>query len=558
MTVPNPSTAEAMVMVDELVRNGVKRAVIAPGSRSAALALALAGHPGIELATEIDERSAGFLALGSGLAGDMAAVVTTSGTAAANLLPAIVEADAAGVPLLALTADRPPELRQAGANQVIDQIKLYGERVRFFAEVGPAEDLPTSNGYWRSVVCQGVAAARGMGRRPGPVHLNLGFREPTVPVADDGRSSAGPFESGVDGRPGGLPWSEVAPVPMPRVTVAERWQAARGLVLAGDCRAEGGAVAAAMAAALGWPLIAEPHSGARGQGAISTAHYLLGHDVFAESHRPEVIIQLGRVGLSRRVATLANSDIPRLVFDPWAWSDPSRSAVAVHSALPEIPTPRPSGRWLEGWAEAEAVARAALDAALDALGEPSEPRTARDLARIAGEHPLVVSSSMPVRDLDLVMEAGGPEILANRGASGIDGFVSTALGVSWGRGGPVLALAGDLSMLHDQAGLLVEPRPPVVFVVNNNDGGGLFHFLPQSGVPGFEQLFATPHHRRFGKVAELHGLAFGRIESAEDLIPMVESALAEGTGWLVEVPGDRIRNVEVHEQIEKAVTAALS
>jgi 2-succinyl-5-enolpyruvyl-6-hydroxy-3-cyclohexene-1-carboxylate synthase len=558
VTLANPSTALATVLVDELARNGIRRAVLAPGSRSAAIAFALASHPGVALTTEIDERSAGFLALGCGLAGEPAVVVTTSGTAAANLMPAVVEADAAGVPMLVLTADRPPELRRAGANQVIDQVGLYGERARFFADVAPAEDASHSNPYWRSLVCQSVAAARGSGGRPGPVHLNVGFREPTVPASDDGRTSARPFAAPVDGRRGGGPWSETGPPPVPpRLPLAGRWLVERGLVIAGECGGGAGAVAGELASALGWPLIAEPHSGARGAGAVTTAHYVLGNEAFMHAHLPEVVIQFGRVGLSRRVAALADEAPARVVFDPWTWPDPGRTAAGVFAGLPELPAERPSGSWLSDWRDAEAAARAALDAALDGMEEPTEPRTARDLARIAAGRPLVVGSSMPVRDLDLVMEPGGPEVLSNRGASGIDGFVSTALGVAWARG-PVLALAGDLSMLHDQSGLLADPRPPVVFVVNSNDGGGLFHFLPQAAFPAFERLFATPHHRRFDLLADLHGLEYARVGTAADLEPAVAAASAAAAGGLVEVPGDRIRNVEVHEHLEKAVAAALS
>jgi 2-succinyl-5-enolpyruvyl-6-hydroxy-3-cyclohexene-1-carboxylate synthase len=566
MSHANPSTALATVLVDELVRNGVGHLVLGPGSRSAPLAMAAAAHPAVQVHVHIDERSAGFAALGIGRAtGAPAAVLTTSGTAAVNLHPAVVEAAAAAVPLIALTADRPPELRHAGANQTIDQVGLFGGAVRWFCEVGVPEDRPGSNAYWRSTVCRAVAAAVGLGGRGGPVHLNLAFRDPLVPASDDGRSSARPFASPTGGRPDGAPWTRLTrPEPGP-AGLSDRWTSvARGMVVAGDLG--GGrfvpslAEVDGLAARLGWPLVVEPPAGGRPAQVITTAHQLLGHPGFLDRYRPEAVLVLGRAGLSRNLAGLL-ATVPTIVADPGTWSDPARSAEEMLAGWPSPDIElgrRPDGEWRRGWLEAERVARAALDDALDAIDEPTEPRTARDAARSAVGGRMVVASSMPVRDLDWYMHPGDVEIISNRGASGIDGFVATVLGVAAVSSRPVTALAGDLSVLHDAGGFLVDPRPDAVFVVVDNDGGGIFSFLPQAGFPEhFEQVFGTPHGRSFERLAAFHDLGFQAVERASGLVPAVEEARRAGGVHLVVVRTDRARNVEVHRELTAAVSRAL-
>jgi 2-succinyl-5-enolpyruvyl-6-hydroxy-3-cyclohexene-1-carboxylate synthase len=566
MTHANPSTALATVLVDELVRNGVEHLVLGPGSRSAPLAMAAAARAAVQVHVHIDERSAGFAALGIGRAtGTPAAVLTTSGTAAVNLHPALVEAAAAAVPLIALTADRPPEHRHAGANQTIDQIGLFGGAVRWFCEVGVPEDRPGSNAYWRSTVCRAVAAAVGLGGRAGPVHLNLAFRDPLVPASDDGRSADRPFASPTDGRPDGGPWTRLVRPEPPPVDLSDRWTSvARGLVVVGDLG--GGpfvpslAEVDGLAARLGWPLVVEPLAGGRPAQTITTAHHLLGHPGFLDRYLPEAVLVLGRAGLSRNLAGLLAA-VPTIVADPGMWSDPARSAEEMLAGWPspEVePARRPDGAWRRGWLEAERVARAALDEALDATDEPTEPRTARDTARAAVGGRLVVASSMPVRDLDWFMGPGDVEIISNRGASGIDGFVATVLGAAAVSSRPVTALAGDLSVLHDAGGFLVDPRRDAVFVVVDNDGGGIFSFLPQAGFPEhFEQVFGTPHGRSFERLAAFHDLGFQVVEQASGLVPAVEEARRAGGVHLVVVRTDRARNVEVHRELTAAVSRAL-
>ena len=576
-TAPNPSTAFARVLVDELMRGGVTDAVLAPGSRSAALAFALAEAEGLRLHTSIDERSAGFVALGLARAsGRPAPVLVTSGTAAANLLPAAVEADAAGVPWLALTADRPPELRDAGANQTIDQTHLFGRRTRWFHDPGPPEDRPGAVAAWRSMTARALAEAEGRSGRPGPVQLNLPFREPTVPASDDGRSSAAPFTADLAGRPDGAPWTRVAAAPrsVPAEAVASLADLVAateaGVVIAGDAEVNP-AAAAGLARVCGWPLLAEPLSPARAHAeTVSTAHWLASAPAFAEAHRPEVVLRLGRSGLSRPLAGLLAGATEVLVDPDGRWLDPSHAlatllvgdvdttARALAAALPG----RGPSAWSRAWADAEARARAALDAALDAEPGMSEPRTARDVAAAVPDGgALVVASSMPVRDLDATMAArDGLVVHANRGASGIDGFVGTTLGVALGHDGPTVALAGDLSLLHDVGALLLRADGPldVTIVVADNDGGGIFSHLPQAAYPSvFERVFGTPHGVDLAALAGAHGVPYERVDDPAALGDAVRRNLDAGGVRLVAVATEREEQVAVRRRLGAAVAAAL-
>ena len=560
MKAENVSTALARVLVDELARCGVTDAVLAPGSRSAPLAMALHDEPSVRLHVGIDERSVGFLALGLAKAsGRPVVVVTTSGTAAVNLHPAVVEAHESRTSLLVLTADRPPELRHAGANQTIDQVGLFGTSVRWSVDVGVPEDRPGANAYWRSTVCHAVATATGS--PPGPVHLNLAFRDPLVPVGDG-------VEEDLEGRAGGVPWTalrradrraDLAALPL--------LTGGRGVVIAGDGAAPAAAALVAFAEAAGWPLLAEPHSGARsGANAIACYHHLLGVDKFVRSHRPDVVVRVGRANTSRYMGAIGAAE--HVLIDPdGAWLDPGREVTQVVVADPsttlaslaERVSPASPG-WLASWVDADAAARAAIDDVLDTEAHASEPRTARDLAAALPDGgALVIGSSMPVRDLDMTMRARtGIRVLGNRGASGIDGFVSTALGVARASNGPTWALTGDLSLLHDLGGLLMaRPDDRLVLVVANNDGGGIFSFLSQAEYPGpFETVFGTPHGRDLGALVTAAGATHVRVELAADLTPAVHAA-GDGT-HVVEVVTDRTENVAVHGRLQDAVAAAMA
>ncbi len=577
MTAANPSHALALVLVDELARGGVTDAVLAPGSRSTALAMALHDEPRIRLHVQIDERSAAYTALGLGRAtARPAVVVCTSGTAGVNLHPAVVEAHESGVPMLVLTADRPPELRHTGANQTIDQLKLYGDAVRWFVEVGVPEDRADAVPYWRATASRLLAQARGLASRPGPVHANLAFREPTVPARDDGRTSvAHEFRQSLDGRPDGRPWATVhADRGVPSADQVAAFAAIlgaarRGVLLLGDTAGDVGP-ALALARAARWPVIAEPLSNGRtGAPALAHAPLLAGDPAFAAAHQPDLVVRIGRTGLSRPVTRLAGEHVPQVLVDrDGAWHDPERAVAdlvvadpaALCAATLDAVVPADDG-WLEGWRAADRAAADAVATVLDAEDAPTEPRTARDLAAgLPDGTTLVVASSMPVRDLDQMMAPRvGLRLLGNRGASGIDGFVSTALGVALA-GDPTVALAGDLSLLHDRNGFLLRPDGAVdlTIVVVNNDGGGIFSFLPQARwTDSFERVFGTPHGVAPADEAATHGLGHELVERAVDLLPAVERAREAGGIRLVEVRTRRDANLALHRRLQEAVGAAI-
>jgi len=548
----NPATALATVLADELSRCGVTDAVIAPGSRSASLARALWAHPGIRIHVRVDERSAGFLAIGLARAsGRPAAVVCTSGTAAANLHPAVLEAHHDRVPLVVLTADRPPELRGTGANQTTDQIKLYGGAVRLFAEIGVPEVRAGMVAYWRSVVCRAAAAASS-----GPVHLNVALREPSEPDAD----GAADWPESLAGRSGAARWSAVNG---PTVAPTDVPAPARGLVVAGAGADAEAAVSFAEAA--GWPVLAEPHSNARrGPAAVSTYVDLLSHPGIRAQLRPEAIVTCGRPGLARQILRLYGDGVPNTVVDRHAhWDDPARDASLV---VPVLGSPRLVGardaNWLRRWRAADAAARTALDSILDGA-DLTEPRVARDVAAAAPDGSLLfVSASMPVRDLQRTMQPRtGLQVMANRGLAGIDGAVSTAIGAALAHqasgGGPAYALLGDLSFLHDQNGLLLGAdgaAPDLTIVVVNNDGGGIFSMLGHAAEDrGFETLFGTPHGVALHHVAAATGWAYACVSDADELSYELKAAGPR----IVEIRTERESNAVFHRRLDGEIAAAL-
>ncbi|HWB66794.1 MAG TPA: 2-succinyl-5-enolpyruvyl-6-hydroxy-3-cyclohexene-1-carboxylic-acid synthase [Mycobacteriales bacterium] len=543
----------AWTLVDELARHGVTDAVLAPGSRSTPVALALAASDRIRLHVRIDERSAAYLALGiARVSNRVVPVLCTSGTAASYFLGAVLEADLSGVPLLVLTADRPPELRGVGANQTVDQVGLYGGAVRWSCDVGVPEERPDAGAYWRSLTSRAVAACLGGAVRPGPVHLNLPLREPLVPD--------GPVEP-APGRANDGPWTLPTSLPAtPPDRLAGLLQPVRrGVLVAGDGLSPAQADAVAdFAARAGWPLIAEPHSNARqGAAALRCADDVLADADFIAAHRPDGVVVVGRAGLSRTLLGWLRS-VPHVVLDPYGgWWDATRTAEAVvtadPSALADVDTPAADAEWLPAWQAAATTAATRLDALLDASPVLSEPRVAREVAdALPNGAALVVGSSMPIRDLDLVMRPRtGIRIVANRGVSGIDGFVSAAQGVALAHDGPTVALCGDLSLLHDVNGLLPGPdrRPDVSYVVINNDGGGIFSVLPQAtGVANevFERLFGTPHGMSLARLATAFDVSHTEVTTPREL----RHALAERGGVrLIEVRTDRRQNAELHQQL---------
>jgi 2-succinyl-5-enolpyruvyl-6-hydroxy-3-cyclohexene-1-carboxylate synthase len=571
----NPSTAFGIVFCDELVRCGLREVVIAPGSRSTPLAMAFSDleHQGrVRLHVRIDERSASFTALGLGkMSRRPVAVLCTSGTAAANFHPAVVEADESGLPLLVLTADRPPELRSTGANQVIDQMKLYGSAVRWFCEAGVPERRPGMNAYWRSLACRAWALASGSaGGLPGPVHLNLPFREPLTPELP-GSAGEQDWSEPLEGRPDDSPWTRFSGFGGPGGTgggqppvegvPGDIPPVERGVVVCGN--GDQDVALAELAEQAGWPVLAEPSSGARhGPNALSAYQYLLATPEFVTAHRPDVLVSAGRPGLSRAQLAFLGGPAGRHVVigqGPGRWADPQRAATDVAERIRLGGTPAGRTAWLAEWRRADDAARRAVDRVLDQDDRLTEPRLARDLVLGLPEGSLLwAGSSMPVRDLDC---HGAPRadlrILASRGASGIDGTVSAAIGAALAHGGPAFALIGDLAFLHDAPGLALgpdEPRPDLCLIVVNNDGGGIFSTLEQAAFGrSFERLFGTPHGAGLDHLAAAFGLPYQRLEQPEDL----GKALPGAGLRIVEAQTDRAAGAALRDRLREAAAAAV-
>ncbi len=576
MDATNRNTALASAMVEELARCGVRNAALAPGSRSTPLALALWRQPAIDIAVIVDERSAGFFALGAAQAtGQPTAVLCTSGTAAANLHPAVCEADEAGVPLIVLTADRPPELRAIGAGQTIDQLKLYGSAVRWFCEVGTHEADDEGLLHFRSVACRAYAAARGE-PRPGPVHLNVAWRDPLGPEPRPGDVTA-TSDLALAGR-GERPLAAVAagaPVPDDALLdeLAERLSdSPRGLILAGrqlDDRLAG--PAANLAAAAGYPILAEPTSQLRlGQPASQAWTYDAIARLRPSALQPELVIRFGDMPTSKALRQWLASlpELRQIVVDPtFGWNEPSNRAEtivraearSVASGLAERLGGR-QGEWRTAWLDAGERAATAIQDELSTFDEPTEPGVHAALARLFQDGELVyTASSMPIRDQEAFVPAGPARVrfLCNRGANGIDGLISSGIGAAAASGNPIWIVTGDLGLYHDMNGLaaLREASADVRIVVLNNDGGGIFEFLPQAEQverEEFEALLGTPLGLEPARIAALYGLPHVRVEGLDEL----EDVAGKGTA-MIEVPVDRRRNVEVHRRIAEAVGDAL-
>ena len=543
---PNASTAQARVLVDEFARGGLTDVVLCPGSRSAPFAFAFDAEPRIRLHLHPDERSAAFVALGIARAtGRPAAVIVTSGSAVANLHPAVVEADAAGLPLLLLTADRPPELRETGADQTIRQIGLFGSAVRWAVDLGVAEDRVDAVGTWRRSAVRALAEARGLSGPPGPVQLNVPFREPTVPTSDDGRTVDAPFMTplttgtvagvgrstvSVQGAVRRLPDTHVA-------ALATRFAAVeRGIILVGSGAQDHGMADAvhALARATGWPVLAEGHSAARHRdGALCAWPHLVEHVDFSAAHRPELVLRLGRVTLTRAVGALVAAATTELVIDAHGrWWDPAHTMTELLVAEPvdtltriaEVLAMGTSSVWGDAWRRADAAAGSALSVHLETGGGHDGARVVRAAVEHAplGAH-VLIASSMAIRHLDRSPTQREDLVWhANRGAAGIDGNVSTALGVAVanaaGSRAPVLAIVGDLALLHDTNAWLLDPAvedPDLTVVVLDDDGGTIFDLLPPGAFPAQRRLFATPHGRDLAHLATLHALAYEQVDVGE-------------------------------------------
>ncbi len=545
--------------VDEIVAAGVENVCMCPGSRSTPLALTFERHPGIKTWIHLDERSCAYFALGMAKAsGRLVAILCSSGTAAVNFAPAVVEAFHSHVPLIVLTADRPPELQGLGANQTIDQANLYGSAVKWFTQTPLPEASEHMLRYARIVADRAVATALEGPR--GPVHINLPFREPLIPAPVD-------FQS-----PQVRPSASTA---LPATfQLDDLLSARRPLVV---CGPESGLAAAdvdRLAATLNAPILTDPVSGARqstAAGIIGTHDYFLRDAELARKLRPDYVLRFGAPATGRPLATYLQThrDVCQLqVAAPGQWPDPDLNAHAVvHADAASVCSAITAGSadpaWLQAWQQVEAATSAVVASALPEA-DPTEPSTVIDLANVLPSGAtLVAGNSMPVRDFDSFLPAGTPAgaILGNRGASGIDGVVSSALGVASVSDGPTVLVIGDLSFYHDMNGLLAAKRFGLnaTIVLINNDGGGIFSFLPQhDDAEHFETLWGTPHGLDFSHVAGLYGVGFQRVTTREEYKAALKASFWADGVQVIEIKTDREENLKLHQRIWDEVAIAVN
>lgn len=567
----NRTYAPILALVDELARCGVRHAVTSPGSRNAPLALALAGEPRIEAHSVIDERAAGFAALGMAKAtGAPVAVTCTSGSAAANLMPAVVEAHEARVPLIVLTADRPPELRETGAGQAIDQLKIYGSFAKWFVEIGNHEPTRETAVHYRALACRAFEVARG--GRPGVVHLNFPLREPLAPISEDG------FDPSLwEGRADGGPWVQVyEPASEAAARLAEGMaaripQGGRGAIVVGACSESVAGPVTRLASACGWPLLADATSGVR-FGPHDRSHVIAHYDVllrsedWAAAHSPGLVLRIGDTPTSKPLRAWLER-APQLLVDPHAvWHEPTRAAETIVQAAPaalcealaerlEHAGVRPVQDWLAGWRGADDL----VPGALAATPDPFEPKLLAAALDAAPEAATAwVASSMPIRDVESFVPSSEKRlrVLSNRGANGIDGTVASAAGAALAIRERVLLLTGEIALLHDVGGLLAAARlgAELTIVCINNDGGGIFDFLPVAGAADpelFERHIVTPSGLDLERLAALAGMRYTAAGTADEVR---DAARVAG---LVEVRTNRAENVALHRALFARVAEQL-
>lgn len=570
----NAQASFCATLVDEWVRCGLRHVFVAPGSRSTPLALAFAAHDGIRLEVFLDERSAAFAALGSAMVtGLPAAVLCTSGTAATHFHAAVVEAHLSGVPMIVCTADRPPELRDVGAPQTIDQTRLFGTAVRWFHDPGVANFDAAHT--WRALADH--AHGRTLGPVPGPVHLNFPFREPLL-----GEASLVPATRTHDASWSGHNHAKAVLTDWEIDDLAHRLAGRKGIIVAGD--PGGGYSVSAYAAAatllgsvLDWPIFACPRSGTRVEGGNIVAHFdgIVRSNAARGAMKPEVVLRLGAPPASKVLGQwLREIEAEQIVVhSPGSFLDPDHLVVqhieadvtntvdrlcSATSRLAETVGP-PSGEpfvWSSLWQSAEARARAAIEEVLSDEQHLTDPHVARAVA--AASRLAVVSSSMPIRDIEWFAPTGdGLLVYANRGANGIDGVIATAIGVA-SELGAVTVFLGDVAFLHDSSSLamLAARDLQLRIVVTDNDGGGIFSFLPQAAAVDdhrFEQLFGTPHGTDIAALSRAHGVAVYEPTTAEEL----RDALSRGGTSVTVVRTDRRANVELHGRLHAAIASAV-
>src|SRR6266852_5395094 len=597
----NPMYVYVGAFVDELQRAGVRNVVICPGSRSTPLAMAFAAQAGIRIWMHVDERSAAYFGLGMAKRlRQPVALLCTSGTAAANFMPAVVEAKLTHVPLLVLTADRPHELRDNGAPQSIDQNRLYGTYVKWFVEVALPEATNTALRYIRTIAARAAASAQAI--PAGPVHLNFPFREPLTPEPIPGPSLppvAQRDHVAWQGRPNNAPYVEIREVPLgaPTATTIGYLMdmvlgVRRGLIIIGpnDDPALVEPVVR-LACHLGYPILADPLSQLRCGDhdqvmVLSSYDAFLRIDSFIESAQPELILRFGAMPASKPLLLYLKryASCPLVIIDGHGgWEEPTQlaselihanpaalcqsllTALDQHDKSEEIES-SVSHEWLITWQEVDKVTRQTIQNVIQDFNELFEGRVFTELARLLPDGTtLYAGNSMPVRDLDTFFWCSEHRIriMGNRGASGIDGVVSSALGARAGaaQNEPTVLVLGDLSFFHDLNGLLAARlyQLNLTVVLINNDGGGIFSFLPQGAYPEhFEQLFGTPTGLDFRLAVQMYGGQFQKVDTWEQFRKAVSRGLNTGGLHVIEVPTERTSNVNMHRQLWEVIGKTLN
>lgn len=572
-------------MMQEFARCGVAHACISPGSRSTAIVTGLLRAPAVRPWVILDERSAGFFALGMAReTGCPVILVCTSGTAAANYMPAVVEASLSKIPLIVITADRPPEARDCRSAQTIDQVRMFGSHARWSVDLAtPAAGLDLDN-YYRTIACRAFATATEM--PAGPVHLNLPMREPLIDVSEERERLARISESESAADKSRSPYARVYPArpslpPDSIGALADKLRGCdRGLIVCGPAAPSPDAACSIvrLAGRLNWPILADPLSGLRAgrhdRSRIVDAYDVLLRDpAFCEANQPDAVIQFGDPPVSKCLGQFLASRSRRshlMVAEPGTWPDPLQIASDVAQvgtvelcdslcdSLDDAPKMSP---WLDSWLAASARSRAALDAMLADETTMFEGKVVAELMRLAPDGCAVhTGNSMPVRDFDTFVGQSDRDtaLFCNRGANGIDGVLATALGAAAARKAPTILVLGDLSLLHDIGALQIAARYPVhlLVIVINNDGGGIFSFLPQASLgDSFETFFATPHGLDFEDAAALGRARYARAGSWSEFNAAVGHALDHRGLHLLEVRGDRARNLAMHRRL---IVTALS
>ncbi len=567
----NPNSRATVAVLQELERSGVTDACVSPGSRSTALVTALL-RGGIRPWVVLDERAAGFFA--AGLARETRRPVMlacTSGTAAANYMPAVAEASLSRVPLIVFTADRPPEARDCRSPQTIDQVRMFGSHARWSVDVATPSDGAALDGYYRTLACRAVSVA--LGPPAGPVHLNLPMREPLIDTAEEAEALNRPAQRPESERP----YVRVRPFKVAlepgefRAIANELRGIERGFIVCGPgVEADGAGAIAALARRLGWPILGDPLSGMRFGGhdrglVVDGYDVMLREPEFVARNQPDAVIQFGDPPVSKALGQFLAYRRRRahlIVAEPGTWPDPfhittdvvrsgtTEFCLGMVDALGQAPAPF---EWSDSWLEASRVVRGALNETIAAESAMFEGKVVTELLELLPDGSLLqVGNSMPVRDLDTFAEHSerALTIRCNRGANGIDGVLSTALGAASARRDLTALVLGDLSFLHDLAALHIAARYPIhlLTVVINNDGGGIFSFLPQAslGNEAFETFFGTPHGLDFAQAVALGRARYSRVTSWEPFRNAVRAALSGPGLHVVEVPGDRGRNLQAH------------